>query len=1453
MMESTDAVRDPLPKHRVTSSLEAVALSVLALGLLCSASKAQTTAPNEWTWYGGTTLFDSGVLDGPVNGTMGTPAPGNTPGGRISAATWTDKSGNLWLFSGVPYQGYYNDLWMLNPSTGDWTWVHGNNAAVAGIVASAFAGVYGTLGTPSAANTPGGRQGAVTWSDAAGHLWMFGGLGLDSANQAGYLNDLWEFNPSTNQWTWMGGSRAITCTQTHYAVQCGEPGVYGAQGTAAAGNIPGSREYAVSWTDGNGNFWLFGGYGYDSKGTLSNLNDLWEFNPTTNAWTWVSGSSAVNEPNGQPGVYGVLGTPAGGNTPGARTQAVGWTDAKGNVWLFGGYGVDSADAVGELNDFWMFDTSSGEWAWMAGANNFGGLEGISSTFSGWMTPGSGNEPGGRQASTSWTDSAGNFWLYGGFGVDSAGVAGVLDDFWEFNPVSNQWAWMGGNDTFVPHSNGSIGQSSVYGTLRTPNSANWPGGLEYASGWNDKSGNLWLYGGYGFDVNGSQADFNDLWVYQTSAASLPVTATPSLSISTGTYAAGQTLDISDTTPGATIDYFIAGSVAPTPYTGPITISSSMTIDAVAVAPGHATSAVATATYSVPAAASPTFSLAPGTFPSAQTVTLADTTPGATIYYAINGGPTTASTVYTGPIAISASEIVEAMAVANGYANSAVVTANYTIWPASAANEWAWVGGLSSGEANQQYGVLGVPAIGNIPWGRDLATSWTDRNGNFWLFGGNSGYGGKNDLWKFNPATQQWAWMSGSIAFNCSDRAASIATCSESEPGVYGILGTPAAANIPGGRVSASSWVDNNGNFWIFGGDGLDGNSTSGVTVLNDLWKFNPSTNQWTWMSGSNNVGNNCFNNNGVYCAMPSVYGTLGIPAPENTPGSRQDAITWTDNKGNFWLFGGWSYDVPNGVEYYFNELWEFNPATNLWAWMGGSSTRDGSACTFDPSLGFSICGEPGTPGTITAPSTGNLPGGRAASTSWIDQNGNLWLFSGNGFDINGRLGDPNDVWEFNPSTLQWAWMGGNDMVPGCDEYECSWPSVQGALDTPAAGIGPAGRDHAAGWVDTKGNLWVYGGSWNEPLYLAQLEEADDMWEFNPSANEWAWMGTSGNPSTTAGSAYGTLGVPAPGNGPGPRYAPSSWTDSGGNFWLFGGENAFASTLYENDLWKYVPSAPAPVPSFAVVDLNNQFFNQVTTFELQAGTSGTTTVNTVVADGFNSAVALSISGLPSGMTASFSPSSLTGFGTSQVSFSVGLDVPQGNYTFPVTGTSGGVTENTSVALQVISAPAPNFTLGTSPASLTINSGSSGTVNLTVTPQYGFSSAISLTCSDPTLGVTCSLSPATVTPSGAAVSTVMTLSASSQSAALRSAPRPFLAYMIFALCVCFAVRKRRRISQQLLLVASIAALGQILGCGGAGAGGGSGGGEGSGTAPVTSTVTIIATSASVIQTTTVSLTVN
>ena len=83
-------------------------------------------------------------------------------------------------------------------------------------------------------------------------------------------------------------------------------------------------------------------------------------------------------------------------------------------------------------------------------------------------------------------------------------------------------------------------------------------------------------------------------------------------------------------------------------------------------------------SLGAAATPTFSVAGGTYSSTQTIKISDTTPGATIYYTINGAiPTTSSTKYTGPVTVSSTETLKAIATAGGYSTSGVATATYTI--------------------------------------------------------------------------------------------------------------------------------------------------------------------------------------------------------------------------------------------------------------------------------------------------------------------------------------------------------------------------------------------------------------------------------------------------------------------------------------------------------------------------------------------------------------------------------------------------------------------------------------------------------------------------------------------------------------------------------------------------------------------------------------------------------
>jgi N-acetylneuraminic acid mutarotase len=1183
------------PVLRLRVLLMAGLIAVMSF-LVHQSASAQTTAPNEWTWMGGSSTGPNNTGRPGVYGTLTVPAAGNIPGGRASAATWTDNSGNLWLFGGevpqVPFGNgnwnFLNDLWKFNPSTNEWAWMGGSSTVGSNCVLNkgngstncGQPGVYGTLGTPVAGNVPGARYSAASWTDKNGNLWLFGGCGFDANGNLSGLNDLWEFDTTTNQWAWMGGSSS---TAGSYG---GQPGIYGTMGTPAVGNVPGARQSAASWSDNSGNFWLFGGQGSDANNGSygSTLDDLWEFNPSTKEWAWMGGSST----GGQPGVYGTLGTPATGNVPGSHFSAVSWTDKSGNLWLFGGEGDPGVNGALH-NDLWEFSPSTKEWAWMGGSstdkNNCNinghspscGLPGVYGTLG---TPAAGNIPGNRSGAVSWTDSSGHLRLFGGGGDDVNGYLGLLNDLWEFNPSTKEWAWMGGSNIVPLCTNCIGGEPGLYGVLGTPAAGDVPGTRENAMSWTDSSGNFWLFGGMGFDANGNWVFLNDLWIYQPSSASLPTTTTPTLSVPAGTYTATQSVTISDTTNGATIYYTTDGSTPTTNsavYSGPITVKSTETIQAIAAASGCLTSASATAAYVI--VPSPTFFPVAGTYTTVQTVKISVATPGATIYYTTDGTtPTASSSVYSSPIIVSSTETIEAIATASGIPASTVATAGYLITQSAVggALQWSWMGGsnnvppmVGSSLEGQPgvYGTLGTFAPGNIPGGSQNPAIWTDHSGNFWLFGGWGNVVNGNDLWEFNPSTNEWAWINGS----------STAT---SSLGIYGTEGTPAAGNIPGGRGAAASWIDNSGNLWLFGGGGASSNSW--WADLNDMWEFNPSTKEWTWMAGSSTVPSN-----GI---LPCQYGTLGTPAAGNLPGGRFTPVYWTDNSGNFWLFGGDGNDA-SGNYGYLNDLWEFNPSTNEWAWMGGSSTI--SSMVSGQCSSGEMCGNPGVYGAQGTPAAGNFPGGRSDSASWVDSNGNFWLFGGAGADANGKSGYLNDVWEFNPSTKVWTWMGGSETigsncVQGSSPLMCGHSGVYGTLGTPASGNIPGSRAamRNSSWVDSYGQFWLFGGQGLDAN--GNSSELNDLWVFSPTKKEWAWMGGSSTIGSNLGQpgVYGRLETPAGGEIPGGRASAASWTDSSGNLWLFGGRGFDVDGIYGelNDLWEYQPSAillpPAATPNISL---------------------------------------------------------------------------------------------------------------------------------------------------------------------------------------------------------------------------------------------------------------------------------
>jgi hypothetical protein len=178
------------------------------------------------------------------------------------------------------------------------------------------------------------------------------------------------------------------------------------------------------------------------------------------------------------------------------------------------------------------------------------------------------------------------------------------------------------------------------------------------------------------------NYNNSAVATAAYTIMTPSATPAFSVAAGTYASSQTVSITAATAGSSIYFTTNGSTPITSsslYAGPIMVNATETLQAIAVASNYNNSAVASAAYTIMTpAATPVFSVAPGTYVSSQAVSISDATAGAIIYFTTNGStPTTSSTKYTGAITVSATETLQAIAVASNYNNSAVASAAYTI--------------------------------------------------------------------------------------------------------------------------------------------------------------------------------------------------------------------------------------------------------------------------------------------------------------------------------------------------------------------------------------------------------------------------------------------------------------------------------------------------------------------------------------------------------------------------------------------------------------------------------------------------------------------------------------------------------------------------------------------------------------------------------------------------------
>jgi uncharacterized membrane protein len=168
---------------------------------------------------------------------------------------------------------------------------------------------------------------------------------------------------------------------------------------------------------------------------------------------------------------------------------------------------------------------------------------------------------------------------------------------------------------------------------------------------------------------------------------------------------------------------------------------------------------------------------------------------------------------------------------------------------------------------------------------------------------------------------------------------------------------------------------------------------------------------------------------------------------------------------------------------------------------------------------------------------------------------------------------------------------------------------------------------------------------------------------------------------------------------------------------------------------------------------------TTVVAQLGSQDRNTSITVMpSNGFNGTVSFGVTGLPSGGSYTFSPNTVTGSGSTTLTFTVPANATVQDYALTVTGTSGSLNHTTSVTLRVT-----NFSVSASPTSLSVVQGSSASSTVSVAAQNGFNGTVNLTSgvSPAATGLTATYNPTSVTSSGNSTLTLATTSATTPGA--------------------------------------------------------------------------------------------
>ena len=359
----------------------------------------------------------------------------------------------------------------------------------------------------------------------------------------------------------------------------------------------------------------------------------------------------------------------------------------------------------------------------------------------------------------------------------------------------------------------------------------------------------------------------------------------------------------------------------------------------------------------------------------------------------------------------------------------------------------------------------------------------------------------------------------------------------------------------------------------------------------------------------------------------------------------------------------------------------------------------------------------------------------------------------------------------------AWKSGSAIFPADDVY---LTSVGGTDLSTASAAGPWSAESA--WVDGGGGIspnhfaipsWQTAAASSCSSCSKTYRNAPDV-----SANANFTFYVCADQTTCTANEYGGTSFAAPmwagylalvnqqsvanGNKAVGFINPSLYTIGGGSSYdsdfhdVLSGSNGYSATTgYDLATGWGSPNGAGLIAALAGGVSSQPGFSlsaSPSSVSVAQGAAGTSTITSTVTGGFSSSIGLSASGQPSGVTVGFSPSSITGAGSSTMTMTVASSVATGSYAITVTGTSGTTTATTSVTLTVTSSGGtPSFTLSASPKSITVARSSSGTVTITTAVSGGFNSAITLSASGQGSANSVSFSPSSIGAPGSGTSTM------------------------------------------------------------------------------------------------------